>query len=528
MFAIEVTFLGGRYVATEFNQRDLAEWPPHPTRLFAALVASWGTNNSPNTSEAAALRALEQLDPPDIVAEHEPVRRSIVSHFVPDNDVSVARDHSSTYNKLSLLIDQTHNAKPGKEQQRSTAALQKELSKAVEASAKATAPDSKAPLSGLAVLPEERTKQARFFPTICPTSPTVMFVWRDELPVAMLDALDDTCFRVHRLGHSSSLVSCRVLRNIAVDPDAHRFTPGRAAPSLAIRAPSPGMFDRLVEDFQVHQASEPRTTPTKSFRYTGTTTTHAAPSSDLSGDFVAVGFSTKRPTIKSSLAIASALRGAMLSVVPDDPLPLLTGHEPGPRPSAPLSTPHVSFVALPWVGHDHADGRLMGAALVLPKELEDSDHSAIRERVNAWVSNNPYLAVNGQRFTIDTESDPPLSLYRSTWSKPSTTWASVTPIALDRYPSKRLAETGALEEAETIIADSCRHVGLPAPAEVRATLQSVLRGSRNVREFGTVTIGGRNRACVHAILRWEEPVSGPMLLGAGRYIGMGLMYPVEE
>lgn len=42
MFAIEVEFLLGRSVATDPSQRDLAEWPPHPTRLFSALVDALG------------------------------------------------------------------------------------------------------------------------------------------------------------------------------------------------------------------------------------------------------------------------------------------------------------------------------------------------------------------------------------------------------------------------------------------------------------------------------------------------------
>ena len=40
MIAIEVELLTGRYVATSFNDRRVPEWPPHPARLFSALVAT--------------------------------------------------------------------------------------------------------------------------------------------------------------------------------------------------------------------------------------------------------------------------------------------------------------------------------------------------------------------------------------------------------------------------------------------------------------------------------------------------------
>ena len=40
MFAIRVECLTGRYVATAYDDRSRAEWPPHPARLFSALVAT--------------------------------------------------------------------------------------------------------------------------------------------------------------------------------------------------------------------------------------------------------------------------------------------------------------------------------------------------------------------------------------------------------------------------------------------------------------------------------------------------------
>ena len=40
MLAIRIDLLAERYTATEFNDRNRAEWPPHPGRLFSALVAA--------------------------------------------------------------------------------------------------------------------------------------------------------------------------------------------------------------------------------------------------------------------------------------------------------------------------------------------------------------------------------------------------------------------------------------------------------------------------------------------------------
>ena len=40
MLALEIEFLTGRYRATNFRERYAVEWPPHPARVFSALVAT--------------------------------------------------------------------------------------------------------------------------------------------------------------------------------------------------------------------------------------------------------------------------------------------------------------------------------------------------------------------------------------------------------------------------------------------------------------------------------------------------------
>ncbi len=85
MFAIEINFLTGRYVATSHYNRRLPEWPPHPARLFSALVAEWAVEQDP--TERQALEWLEAQPPPSITASDE-LPRKVVKHFVPVNDAS--------------------------------------------------------------------------------------------------------------------------------------------------------------------------------------------------------------------------------------------------------------------------------------------------------------------------------------------------------------------------------------------------------------------------------------------------------
>jgi len=85
MLAIAVELLSGRYTATQFNDRNRPEWPPHPARLFSAMVAAWADNDDPDPAERSALRWLEEQDPPSIHCG-ERYSRSVVTHFVPVND----------------------------------------------------------------------------------------------------------------------------------------------------------------------------------------------------------------------------------------------------------------------------------------------------------------------------------------------------------------------------------------------------------------------------------------------------------
>src|SRR5579871_1239922 len=89
MLALEVEYLTGRAVATLRHRREESEWPPHPGRLFSALVAALHESDLTDVERSAARDALlwlEQLSPPAI-AVTEAERRVVIPAFVPVNDV---------------------------------------------------------------------------------------------------------------------------------------------------------------------------------------------------------------------------------------------------------------------------------------------------------------------------------------------------------------------------------------------------------------------------------------------------------
>ena len=530
MFRIDIHLLTGKFVGSEFNDRTTPEWPPHPTRLFAALVSAWAAPPNTSDGEAGALRWLENCRPPTIRASRNVAQRTPVQHFVPDNDVHAATEHTRTYQRVEDLRRELASASKDDLRLKVAGKLDSERRAATERAFKGKAT--------LALLPDERSKQARSYPTVVPHCSTISYVWQEEISEPTSAALDAVCARVHRLGHSSSLVSCvlRVNENADEGVDVlDRFEPVSTDNGRPIRVPSNGMFDRFVSDFEVHQGSEPRTLPTKSMRYDWIAERRLPVRSNLAGTFLVAQFGSYddgrkvRPSASSGPSLAGALKGALLSAG-RTPHPALSGHIAGDRPSPPSQTPHVAFVPLPWVG-PHSDGRLLGVGVLIPDSLDaEARVAAMSALANFLTQPEPALTARRQRFPVSLAADElPATLRIATWSRESRVWSSVTPIVLDRYTKSRFSDgSSALDEAAEIVAKSCAYLGLPEPSSVTTSLQPLVVGSRHVREYGKFEVGSYSRPAVHATVTWSDPIVGPVILGAGRFVGLGLMLPTGD
>src|SRR5262245_57920137 len=84
MLALEVEFLLGHYSAASFNDRETPEWPPHPSRLFSAMVSACYEAQL-GESARAALLWLEKQPPPQLNVS-EASSQEPVTVFVPVND----------------------------------------------------------------------------------------------------------------------------------------------------------------------------------------------------------------------------------------------------------------------------------------------------------------------------------------------------------------------------------------------------------------------------------------------------------
>lgn len=77
-----------------------------------------------------------------------------------------------------------------------------------------------------------------------------------------------------------------------------------------------------------------------------------------------------RLPVESTLQITQALRGAVMKSCGVQPPPeWISGHVPDGKPSRDQRG-HLALIPLPFVGHQNADGHLLGMALVIPHSVD--------------------------------------------------------------------------------------------------------------------------------------------------------------
>lgn len=554
MLAIHVDLLAGRYAASAYNDRQTAEWPPHPARLFSALVATWGEgdpHDNTGNAERAALEWLEQLSAPEIFASllSDVGARTVAPVFVPVNDTAVVSEPST--DKLNEAEEALAIANTDKDRGKAQKNVDKLRAKLVADTAKAIAPPTSYGKDfdvGLQVLPDRRPKQPRTFPSVTPSVPHVVFFWPDAAPpTEHLRALDRLASRLVRLGHSSSMV--RVSISTRVISDDQRATVACYRPAdggdLIIRWVDAGQVQRLVSAYERHRETEQRVLPARFERYTTSPVSipRALIESAWSDEMVVFARTIgPRLPIVATAGLARQFRRALMAHAGPTIHPALSGHDADGGATKSL---HVAIVPLPVVSGPHPDGALIGIAVVFPRALDRTGRDAVNQaigRLEDDYRDDPY-DVPAVRLDLD---PTPLWLQRvpwrdgrstldpRAWSHASRRWATATPIALDRNPgdlnhSDPAKRARAFDEAADTIVEALAHIGLPKPLELDVVRSCVLPGTAKPRTYPRYPHdpSRAQRVLVHARIVFADPVRGPLLIGAGRYLGLGLCLPVN-
>jgi CRISPR-associated protein Csb2 len=234
--------------------------------------------------------------------------------------------------------------------------------------------------------------------------------------------------------------------------------------------------------------------------------------------------------LATTLQLTQRLHEAMLKNVsaPDQTPEIISGHKPD---HSPTDKPHIAYIPIPFVGGQHGDGHLLGFGIVVPRSL-DADPKAVK----ALMAGLGGLVQNGLKLgrlgAWSVEEDwesrrPGQMLCAETWTafeKGATRWASVTPVVFDQHPKAR-SKAQYLVESAQLVTQMCERIGLPRPS-VRVTPVSRFAGAPTAYDFPRLRRkDGSERRQIHVVIEFGQKVVGPILIGAGRYRGYGLLKP---
>ncbi|HMR32943.1 MAG TPA: type I-U CRISPR-associated protein Csb2 [Geminicoccaceae bacterium] len=222
--------------------------------------------------------------------------------------------------------------------------------------------------------------------------------------------------------------------------------------------------------------------------------------------------------------ITEAVRLALTRHLPDQAPGTLTGHD---ADGGVLTTEHLAVVPLARVderGRDpHADGDVLGVGLVIPTSCGDDAYQLLVRGLQRWLIAGGSVEIGPHRWIMQVANDDQrLSLRPDRLAGSSRTWASATPVVFDRHPRRDLSLC-------EVVGSMCRDAGLPPPRAVEAMPHSSIGGCVASRQH---SLGRRSYLgqchIAHLRLTWSRPVPGPMLLGRGRFFGLGMMLPLSE
>lgn len=522
MLTIRVEYLTGVCFAARHDDRPRAEWPPHPDRLYSALVAAAAKPAGADDADAVtgipqperdALAWLAQLKPPHVHAS-EASERLGVDVFMPTNP------HEDE------VPDSLEPKKPPKDPAKARAKLAAGVRN---------------------LLPVHRKKAGLPIPAIIPADPVVEFVWPNVNTADAnqhLPTLRGIAARVGYLGRSRSLVlvGVEVRENaplladvcpMVLVPDPHG--------DHQLRIPGPERLKYLVDHYKNGgRGGKPDPSPLRRYRVLEEDARTGRPLTTVFERTWILRPTSEDSTlpIEATVMLTRRLRAALLECcddADDASKAFISGHG---------EHPHPAFLALPFVhpSQRHADGSIKGVAVSFPRSTPERALIAVARGFARLRANGLDLPGVGMWRLEEVFADAPniRTLDARTWVGPRggcRVWTTATPMVFGRFPKPKAGG----EPAEVL--ESLRMVSLAGSGtatladhvvEIGIDRHSPLHGAAPSWRFKSARDrAGKNpaeapaRHIRHVTLRFDRPVRGPLFLGAMRYFGLGLMRPLE-
>lgn len=488
---IAVRFCDGRYHGRDDGFDGSNGWPPSPGRLFQALVAASAEGASIPASDVRALRWLETLEPPRIAAPQ--VRRGrAVNQYVPNNDLDSKGGDPARVGDVRV----------------------------------------------------SKHWQPCFFDAEQP----VLYAWDFDTGMEEARRVSTIAARLYHLGRGIDMAwaSGEVLERVEAESilDAHPGTIRQPNGAGHIATAGRGTLDSLLDRYQgkrhrlrtsVGKDRKPlqefRQPPKARFRRTGYDCSPRCLHFELrhpKGTFAPRPLSSVAPLI---VGLRDAAAKRLQEALPDQFQlfeKLIVG-----RGAKPVDLGlRIRFIPVPSVGKIHTDPSIRRILVEIPADCP------IRVDDLNWALSGlePRDPETGELWPGRLVSTDDARMHQH-FVGPAREFKSVTPLALPtirrRIDPARIADDAkagterADEErcAAGAVVQALRHAGISAsPKDVRVQREPFHLRGEHAEHFAPGTRFPKERLW-HASVTFQELVVGPLLLGDGRFLGLGLMSP---
>jgi CRISPR-associated protein Csb2 len=477
---ITVHWLDDRYHGL-LNRDGPPEWPPSPFRLFQALVAGAARHGKLDTDIGTSLAWLETLGPPVILAPHASSGQ-IVQRFVPNNDGDAEQDRQKRLTGKTSRPTLMHGE---------------------------PAVHYLWQIDGASARPHCAIQAARYISC---------FGWGIDMAygdgrilegeeVGLLNGIrwfpkpgamhEEGLLRVPKGGSMTDLRS------------AHQSALNRIEHGKPLRTvEKPQVFDRVFYESTERPIGQPhavfalRDERDDSYCYPHAKLIHIA------------GMARS-----ASIKAMEAFPPHDLKDAGDWIQSFVAGH----RSVDKGDHKQFSYVPLPSIGNEHADAMIRRLMITAPF---------------GWEAELCHLAaqLDGEQLRPESgAAGPILDILRldgvtRQYLGPSKVWASVTPIILPGHDDHKPEKTIKLIEralAQSGIEQRCRFTWSALPNFNNClTAHKYDRSGRRTGYFRPDHLNGLT--AVHIRITFEHPVAGPLLIGAGRHCGLGVLAAVNE
>lgn len=482
---VSVRLLDGRYHGS-------GVWPPSPFRLFQALVAAAHTGRDASTDEISALRWLENLAPPIIVAPK--ARQSVTTtYYVPRNGADAAGG---------------------------------DLAKAAK---------------------NRDAKLSR--PWLFDENVPFVYVWNfdtDDMQALTLSSITERLYQLGRgidiaFANAESMSAVEAEQRILAHPGAvYRPSPngsGNTLPCPRKNNSFNSLIKRHLAQLSRLKGEEFRKVPPPLFDMLGYDCPSAKLLYDITGNTPADAYAVQPLTETAKFAEkVRDLVARRFSCLESYPLADYVGRIIlGRNAEEEDKALRIRIIPLPSIGSLHTPQGIRRLLVEVPPDcpipLDDI----------AWVFSGLNLGVDLDTGEVIDEVGPILVSaddrkmlvhYGVETGKTVRVWRTVTPAALpiNRQRGKTCGNDRAINENQIAHAarQALRHAGLDAKAEIRHIQREPfdMKGAC----AGEFAHGKRFPAIrlYHLEVAFDVPIAGPILIGDGRYLGLGLMRPIQE